>query len=103
MGFQPLAYAGLSLGPITPGTRRGSRGFELTPKEFDLLQILLRHPRQVLTREQILETVWGYDFGGDDNVLEPGWVLRILRGEDARPAPTEDLLNHEWMQARNAK
>jgi hypothetical protein len=39
-------------------------------------------------------------FDGDDNVLEPGWVLRILRGEDARLTPTADLLNHEWMTAR---
>ncbi len=43
---------------------------ELTAKEYDLLRHLLRHPRQVLSREQILQDVWGYDFGGDDNVLE---------------------------------
>jgi len=43
---------------------------DLTPTEFDLLHHLLRHPRQVLLRHQILEQVWGYDFGGDDNVLE---------------------------------
>lgn len=38
--------------------------------EFNLLHMLLRHPRQVLERRQILNEVWGYDFGGDDNVLE---------------------------------
>lgn len=65
-----LAYADLSLEVSTRETRRGERRFELTPKEFDLLHLLLRHPRQVLTRDQILEEVWGYDFGGDDNVLE---------------------------------
>lgn len=64
------AYADLSLDPVTRETRRGDRAFELTTKEFDLLEFLMRHPRQVLRREQILEQVWGYDFGGDDNVLE---------------------------------
>jgi two-component system response regulator MprA len=65
-----LAYSDLSLDPITRETRRGDRAFELTSKEFDLLHLLLRHPRQVLRREQILQDVWGYDFGGEDNVLE---------------------------------
>ena len=67
---QPLSYADLALDPTTRETRRGDRPFELTPTEFDLLHYLMRHPRQVLRREQILEEVWGYDFGGDDNVLE---------------------------------
>jgi len=65
-----MAYADLTLDPVTRETRRGDRAFELTTKEFDLLQYLMRHPRQVLLREQILQEVWGYDFGGDDNVLE---------------------------------
>lgn len=66
----PLVYSDLSLDPVTRETRRGERSFELTSKEFDLLRFLMRHPRQVLQREQILQDVWGYDFGGDDNVLE---------------------------------
>ena len=49
---------------------RGTRRVDLTAKEFELLRYLLRHPRQVLTRDQILQEVWGYDFGGEDNVLE---------------------------------
>ncbi len=65
-----LAYADLSLNPGTRETRRGDRAFSLTAKEYDLLSMLLRHPRQVLSREQILVDVWGYDFGGEDNVLE---------------------------------
>ncbi len=69
-GHEALAYAGLSLDPATRETRRGDRLFDLTTKEFDLLRFLLRHPRQVLGREQILQEVWGYDFGGEDNVLE---------------------------------
>ncbi len=67
---EPIVYADLYLDPVTRETRRGDRAFELTSKEFDLLRYLLRHPRQVLRREQILQEVWGYDFGGDDNVLE---------------------------------
>lgn len=56
-------------------------------------------------REDIY-AVWTGDgevlyFDGDDNPLEPGWVLRILRGTAARPTPSEELLNHEWMQARH--
>ncbi len=67
---QPLAYTDLMLDPATRETRRGERRFELTPTEFKLLYYLMHHPRQVLRREQLLEEVWGYDFGGDDNVLE---------------------------------
>jgi two-component system response regulator MprA len=67
---QALSCADLALDPTTRETRRGERQFELTPTEFELLHFLMRHPRQVLRREQILEEVWGYDFGGDDNVLE---------------------------------
>jgi two-component system response regulator MprA len=67
---KPLAYGDLFLDPVTRETRRGSRAFNLSPKEFDLLAYLLRHPRQVLPRERILQDVWGYDFGGDGNVLE---------------------------------
>jgi two-component system response regulator MprA len=67
---QMLAYADLTLDPTTRETRRGDDQFDLTPTEFELLYYLMRHPRQVLRRQQILEEVWGYDFGGDDNVLE---------------------------------
>jgi two-component system response regulator MprA len=67
---KPLAYAGLYLDPVTRETRRGERSFNLTPREFDLLQFLLLHPRQVLLRERILQEVWEYDFDGNGNVLE---------------------------------
>lgn len=67
---KPLIYADLYLDPITRETRRGDRHFNLSPKEFDLLSYLLRYPRQVLPRDRILQDVWGYDFGGDGNVLE---------------------------------
>jgi two-component system response regulator MprA len=67
---RPLSYADLHLDPVTRDTRRGQRAFALTPREFDLLQYLMLHPRQVLPRERILQEVWGYDFEGNGNVLE---------------------------------
>ena len=67
---QKVNYADLSLDPSTREVRRGEMPISLTVTEFNLLHMLLRHPRQVLERRQILNSVWGYDFGGDDNVLE---------------------------------
>jgi len=67
---ESLAYADLNLNADTREARRGQRPFELTAKEYDLLYFLMRHPRQVLSRDQILQEVWGYDFDGYDNVLE---------------------------------
>jgi len=67
---KPLSFADLILDVDTREARRGNTTLELTPTEFSLLAFFMRHPRQVLEREQILTHVWGYDFGGDDNVLE---------------------------------
>lgn len=67
---QKIAYADVSLDPSTREAHRGEMSLSLTVTEFNLLHLLLRHPRQVLERRQILNDVWGYDFGGDDNVLE---------------------------------
>jgi two-component system response regulator MprA len=67
---QKVAYADLSLDPSTREARRGDMPLSLTVTEFNLLHLLLRHPRQVLERKQILDDVWGYDFEGNDNVLE---------------------------------
>lgn len=67
---QVLTYADVSIDPSTREVRRGDMLISLTVTEFNLLHMLLRHPRQVLERWQILDEVWGYDFGGDDNVLE---------------------------------
>jgi two-component system response regulator MprA len=63
-------YAGLSLDPVTREVRRGDMALSLTVTEFNLLHNLLRHPRQVLEGGQILSEVRGYDFGGNDSVLE---------------------------------
>jgi DNA-binding response OmpR family regulator len=77
----------LSLDEVTREVTRGQREISLTPKEFDLLLYLLKHPKQVLTRNQLLENVWGYDFGGDDNVLEV--YIRYLRNKIEAPSDSK--------------
>jgi DNA-binding response OmpR family regulator len=72
-----LQFADLSLNRRTREVFRGERAIDLTAKEFDLLEYLLSHPRQVFTRDQILERVWGYDFLGDSNIIEV--YIRYLR------------------------
>jgi len=67
---QKVSYADVTLDPSAREAKRGDMLVNLTVTEFNLLHLLLRHPRQVLERRQILNDVWGYDFGGDDNVLE---------------------------------
>lgn len=68
--LQPLVYDDLVLDHATREVRRGDRLIQLTAREFDLLALLLENPRQVLTRDLIMERVWGYDFSGESNVLE---------------------------------
>jgi two-component system response regulator MprA len=65
-----VSYQDVVLDPSTREANRAGNPLTLTLTEFNLLHLLLRHPRQVLERAQILSDVWGYDFGGDDNVLE---------------------------------
>ena len=65
-----LVFDDLSLDPSSREVSRGTRKFELTPTEFDLLHLFMRHPHQVLERGQILSQVWGYNFAGDDNIIE---------------------------------
>jgi DNA-binding response OmpR family regulator len=72
-----LQFEDLNLNRRTRQVYRGKKLIELTAKEFDLLEYLLSHPRQVFTREQILERVWGYDFMGDSNIIEV--YIRYLR------------------------
>jgi len=66
---ETLAFSDLSLDPVTREGRRGDRVFTVTRIEYDLLELLLRHPRQVLTRELILDRVWGYTFDSGTNSL----------------------------------
>ena len=72
-----LQFSDLRLDRSSREVYRNNRLIELTAKEFDLLEYLIAHPRQVLTRDQILERVWGYDFMGDSNIIEV--YVRYLR------------------------
>jgi two-component system, OmpR family, response regulator MprA len=78
-----LRYDDLELDPLGHTVRRGRRAVELTRTEFLLLELFLRHPRQVLTRSQIFERVWGYDFGPASNSLEVyvGYLRRKLEAD----------------------
>jgi two-component system response regulator MprA len=69
-GDETLSFADLTLDPGTRDVRRGDRPIELTRTEFLLLELFLRNPRQVLTRDVIFDRVWGYDFGPASNSLE---------------------------------
>ncbi len=70
-------FADLELDTGTHEARRGDRRIPLTAKEYELLEFFMRHPHQVLTREQIYDQVWKYDFGAGSNLLEV--YIRYLR------------------------
>jgi two-component system response regulator MprA len=72
-----LTFADLTLDTSTRQAIRRGRTIALTAKEYDLLELFMRHTRQVLTREMIFDRVWGYDFGGESNVLDV--YIRYLR------------------------
>lgn len=78
-----LRFADLSLDVEAREVRRGDRLINLTPTEFLLVELLLRHPRHVLTREVILERVWGYDFRSNTNSLDVyiGYVRKKLEAD----------------------
>jgi two-component system response regulator MprA len=81
-----LRFEDLTLNPQTREVQRGTRRVELTKIEFDLLELFLHHPRQVLTRDQILDLVWGYNFDSGTNSLAVyiGYLRRKLE-EDNKP------------------
>ncbi len=72
-----FTFEDLILDTSTRQAMRGNRTIHLTAKEYDLLEMFIRHPRQVLTRDRIFDRVWGYDFGGESNVLDV--YIRYLR------------------------
>jgi two-component system, OmpR family, response regulator NblR len=74
---ETLKFDTLALDLSTRVALRGGQVISLTMKEYDLLKYLMEHPREVLTRDQILENVWGYDFLGESNVIEV--YIRYLR------------------------
>jgi two-component system response regulator MprA len=78
-----LTFADLSLDPATREVHRGSRPIQLTRTEFALLEAFLTNPRQVLSRGQLFDQVWGYDFGATSNSLDVyiGYLRRKLEAD----------------------
>lgn len=72
-----LRFTNLTLDTGTHRAHRGERAIDLTAKEYELLELFMRNPRQVLTRNVIFDRVWGYDFGGESNIIEV--YVRYLR------------------------
>jgi two-component system, OmpR family, response regulator len=81
-----LIFSDLKLSETTHEVMRGEDRIELTPREFTLLSHLIKHPRQVLSREQLLNGVWGYDYYGDTNVVDV--YIRYLRNKIDKPYST---------------
>ncbi|MDQ3706820.1 MAG: response regulator transcription factor [Chloroflexota bacterium] len=83
---QVLRFGTVTLDPSARQAWVGDRVVDLSSKEFDLLELLMRHPKQVLTRETFYDRVWGYDFSGESNILEV--YVRYLRSKlEAAGAP----------------
>ncbi|NJL04533.1 MAG: response regulator transcription factor [Chloroflexaceae bacterium] len=72
-----LRYATLTMDTAAREVRNSERRVELTAREYELLELFMRNPQQVLTREVIYDRVWGYDFGGESNIIEV--YIRYLR------------------------
>jgi two-component system response regulator MprA len=85
-----LIFSDLTLNASSRQAIRNKRVVNLSAKEYDLLDLFMRHPRQVLTREAIFDRVWGYDFGGESNVLDV--YVRYLRKK--LEIPGEEKLIH---------
>ncbi|MGW7043926.1 response regulator transcription factor [Streptomyces avermitilis] len=81
-----LTFGDLRMDLATREVTRGDRSVELTRTEFTLLEMFLAHPRQVLTREQILKAVWGFDFEPSSNSLDV-YVMYLRRKTEAGGEP----------------
>ncbi|RCW77191.1 DNA-binding response OmpR family regulator [Saliterribacillus persicus] len=84
--FKPtyhLVYDDLTIDIGSRDIKRSQVPIELTPREFDLLVYLLKNKNQVLTRNQLLEKVWGFDYAGDTNVVDV--YIRYLRNKIDKP------------------
>nr|WP_239161601.1 response regulator transcription factor [Acrocarpospora phusangensis] len=85
-GGSVLAYDGLRMDTVTREVTRDGRRLDLTRTEYLLLELFLAHPRQVLTREQILSQVWGFDFEPSSNSLDV-YVMYLRRKTEAGERP----------------
>ncbi|MEU6726193.1 response regulator transcription factor [Nonomuraea wenchangensis] len=81
-----LTYADLRMDPATREVTRGERRLDLTRTEYLLMELFLSHPRQVLTRDQILSEVWGFDFEPTSNSLDV-YVMYLRRKTEAGGEP----------------
>jgi two-component system response regulator MprA len=79
-----LRFADVELNRATHEAKRGGQSLDLTPKEFDLLEYFLRHPRQVLERQQLIDEVWGLDTEASSNVVDVyvGYLREKLEATD---------------------
>ncbi|MCD1258699.1 response regulator transcription factor [Paenibacillus athensensis] len=82
-----LAAGDLTMDTKSRAVRRGDAQIELTPTEFELLRFLLERREEVVTREQIMNEVWGYDYVGDTNVVDV--YIRYVRQKIDKPFPTK--------------
>lgn len=87
---EELRFSDLVLNTSTREVRRGDREIDLTTREYELLEFFMRHPRQVLSRDQIFERVWGSDFLGGSNLID----VHVMRLRDKLEATSEPRLIH---------
>jgi DNA-binding response OmpR family regulator len=86
-----LRFQELSISPATRQVRARGREIELTAKEFDLLLFLAQHPRQVFTRDQLLNSVWDYSYVGDSSTVTVH-VRRLREKLEADPSRPRYIL-----------
>ena len=91
MSEQVIRFEDLQLNEQTREVWRGGHLVELTPREFDLLVHLMKHPKLVQSREQLLNAVWGYDYFGDTNVVDV--YIRYLRQKLDQPFQLPSLIH----------
>src|SRR5687767_8958125 len=83
---EPLRFADIEMDEATHEVWRGDRAIDLTPTEFSLLRFLLANPRRVLSKDQILDHVWNYDFGGESSIVET-YVSYLRKKVDVEEPP----------------
>lgn len=86
---QPMVVGDLVLDPLPRTCRRGDAQIELTTREYELLEALMRHPGATVSKQELLEKVWGADFDGDPNVVEV--YIGYLRRKIDRPFDRRDI------------
>ncbi|HTE83376.1 MAG TPA: response regulator transcription factor [Dehalococcoidia bacterium] len=85
--LRAIEFGGLQIDPARREVRRGGELLALKPKEYELLLFFARNPRRVFSRDQLLERVWGYDFGGGSRTVDVHvhWLREKIEDEPARP------------------